>query len=113
MKRDKKRNLWSERVSSYQASGLSAREWCEQNQISTSTFQYWVQKFRKEVLSHDSNNESTQWLSLEVSDIKSKPSIPDATAGVRINIGSATIELSPGFDLNTLEDVVHVLRKQC
>ena len=36
---------WKEEVEAWIASGVSARKWCLEKQISGSTFKYWQEKF--------------------------------------------------------------------
>ncbi len=43
-----KADLWSDRVSAFQKSGLSRKDWCQQNGIPQSTFSYWMRKIQPE-----------------------------------------------------------------
>lgn len=43
-----KAELWAYRISSFQESGLSRKEWCQQNEIPLSTFGYWNRKLQTE-----------------------------------------------------------------
>ena len=43
-----KSDLWSDRIRSFQESGLSRKDWCQQNEISQSTFSYWIRKIQSE-----------------------------------------------------------------
>lgn len=110
---DEKRNLWLERIIAYRASGLSVRVWCENNQVNINTFRYWNQKCNKESVLHTSSKKCSQWLSVEVSDSEPDLLVTQASSGVTIKLGFVSVEVSPGFDLKTLEDVFHVLKKQC
>lgn len=38
---------WSERIQAFQESGLSRKDWCQQNEIPQSTFGYWIRKIKK------------------------------------------------------------------
>ena len=42
-----KTELWTKRIKDFYASGLSRKEWCQKNQISLSTFGYWIRKLAK------------------------------------------------------------------
>lgn len=42
-----KNDLWVLRIDTYRSSGLTAREWCTQNNISMSTLRYWIDKLIK------------------------------------------------------------------
>ena len=43
-----KSDLWSEQIQSFQKSGLSRKDWCQQNEVPQSTFGYWLRKIRTE-----------------------------------------------------------------
>jgi len=52
-----KADLWAYRISSFQESGLSRKEWCLQNEIPLSTFGYWSRKLQTESSMTGSNSE--------------------------------------------------------
>lgn len=105
-----KRLLWQERIEDYQVSQLSAATWCEQNQVSIHTFRYWVKKFDKESMFASLK---TEWLSVKVPVSDNEGSTAETSCGVHINIGRASIVVSPGFDPQIFEDVVRILSGQC
>ena len=43
-----KTDLWADRVHSFQESGLSRKDWCQQNEIPQSTLGYWIRKIQSE-----------------------------------------------------------------
>ena len=43
-----KTDLWADRVHSFQESGLSRKDWCQQNKIPLSTLSYWIRKSQSE-----------------------------------------------------------------
>lgn len=43
-----KADFWAGRIQSFQESGLSRKEWCQQNQIPQSTLGYWIRRFQSE-----------------------------------------------------------------
>ena len=42
--------LWAERLHAFQESGLSRKDWCQQNGIPQSTLGYWLRKIQSENL---------------------------------------------------------------
>ena len=40
--------LWTDRIHAFQESGLSRKDWCQQNEIPQSTLNYWIRKIRPE-----------------------------------------------------------------
>ena len=43
-----KADFWAGRIQSFQESGLSRKEWCQQNQIPQSTLSYWIRRLQSE-----------------------------------------------------------------
>ena len=43
-----KSDLWSDRIQDFQESGLSRKDWCQQNKVPQSTLSYWIRKIRSE-----------------------------------------------------------------
>ena len=41
-----KADLWADRIHAFQESGLSRKDWCQQNEIPQSTLGYWIQKIQ-------------------------------------------------------------------
>ena len=39
-----KEDFWMKRIQDFQKSGLSRKEWCQENQVPLSTFSYWIRK---------------------------------------------------------------------
>ena len=44
-----KADLWAGRIHAFQESGLSRKDWCQQNAIPQSTLGYWIRKIQPEV----------------------------------------------------------------
>ena len=43
-----KADLWTDRIHAFQESGLSRKDWCQQNEIPPSTLGYWIRKIPSE-----------------------------------------------------------------
>ena len=43
-----KTDLWADRIHAFQESGLSRKDWCQQNEIPPSTLGYWIRKIQSE-----------------------------------------------------------------
>ena len=41
-----KADLWADRIHAFQESGLSRKDWCQQNEIPQSTLGYWIRKIQ-------------------------------------------------------------------
>ena len=44
-----KADLWADRIHAFQESGLSRKDWCQQNKIPQSTLGYWIRKIQSEI----------------------------------------------------------------
>jgi transposase-like protein len=105
MTQAERRQLWKARVDAYKASGQSSAEWCEVHQINRRQLWYWLRKF-KDTTQHPAP--SPQWVSVEVA---TEP--PTTESSLRVNVGSASIEVKPGFNRSLLSDVIRTLQDLC
>lgn len=46
MARKTKREVWTRRIAAYERSGLNRRAWCEANDVSVHTLDYWRRQLR-------------------------------------------------------------------
>lgn len=96
------RKKWDSRVAAFKTSNQSATEWCAAHDLKTHQLHYWIRKFKS---ADEPTVKQTQWLSLEVGELKTS-SDPKA---LPIRVGKATIEVRQGFDPTLLSDVVRTL----
>jgi hypothetical protein len=99
-----KQELWKERMEHYEASGLSGKRWCEEQRVSEGQFWYWKKKW-KESLKEE--GVSTNWAALVVADAALQKT------GLTVRIGTAEIEVQPGYDATLLQNVVRTLMSIC
>nr|WP_253291260.1 IS66 family insertion sequence element accessory protein TnpB [Virgibacillus proomii] len=78
--------------------------------IKTHQMYYWVQQFREHDNSSRSTSIETQWLTVQMNDCQLVPS--HEKEPIFIHVGSTSIEVRSGTDMNLLSDIVHVLEKQ-
>jgi hypothetical protein len=95
-------NEWKTRFLKWQASGLSGRAWCCENQISYSTFSYWRQKI-------NSNPQLTAKLGLEAFVELSDSS--EAPVGITLEYRGITLFLSKRFNEDLLKRCLKVLKE--
>lgn len=77
-----KTDLWAERMNAFYKSGLSRKDWCRQNGIPLSTFNYWNRKLHTE-------ESGTQNANVPV--FMKLPSEQEICAGERIGSAPVTI----------------------
>lgn len=53
-----KADLWTGRISAFQVSGLSRKDWCQQNGVPQSTLGYWIRKIQSEISEKEDDNET-------------------------------------------------------
>ena len=84
-----KRQKWTTLVAKQMASGQIASLWCRENQISYTLFQYWNKRL-KQLASQEE----------------------DRSASIILDLGNGLqLEIRPGFDVNTLRQVLSTLRE--
>jgi len=91
---------WEPRVAEFRASGLSARKWCEANEISEHKLRYWISRLSEWP-------QSVDWARVDVADSRTFHS------SISINIGVASIEVYRGFDPDLLLEVLDVVTQAC
>lgn len=95
--------LWQSHIDSYQASGLAAKEWCSQNDVSYASLNYWIKKMNNDPALDDTpvfacvTSENTFSLS--------------AGAPLTIRFASAAIEVSDCCHPQLLESLIQILKK--
>lgn len=102
MTQAEKRKMWGSRVAAFKASGQSALAWCTAHDLKPHQLYYWISKFKSE---DEPVVNQTQWLSMEVGELDTI----HQSQILKIRVGKAIIEVSPGFDASLLSDVVRTL----
>lgn len=97
--RQELRQLWAGLVAEFRASGLGQAEWCRQNGYKVRHLHYWLRKFP----ATDAAASETTWLPVPVApDREAPPSLV-------VRVGSAVIDVPPGFNPDLLRAVVRTL----
>lgn len=104
--RGKEREDWIEKIKTYRASGLTASQWCKEQGIAVHRLRYRITQFNKE---RKENLTKTKWSCISIKDEVEQEE--NSSSKLKVTIGKSTIEISPGFDLDTFESVVKVLSK--
>ena len=98
--REELRQLWVGLVAEFRASGLGQAQWCRQNGYKVRHLHYWLRKFPA---TDAAASESTTWLPVPVAPDR------EATPSLVVRVGSAVIDVQPGFDPDLLRAVVRTL----
>lgn len=100
---------WRRMVTGQPASGLSIRAWCAQQGVTEASFYAW----RRTLAGRGVNREApvqeppTQLVALDVAGL-SHPSV--GAAPLQVAVADLRIEIRPGFDGETLTQLLSVLR---
>jgi len=96
-----KKTLWQDRMADWKKSGLTQPAFCQQQNITLSSFGYWRKRLKKCSLS----SEDTSLKFFPVSISKEKNS------GLTLNINADySIEVQPGFNKNLLIDIIQTIQ---
>lgn len=101
MKNQAKKELWVERIRSFEISGLSRRAWCQEQGLPEHQLGYWIRKLRSRTL----QPENKRWVSMQADSAYD--------AGISIKIGGITLTVQHGFDHQLLTEVVRTLITVC
>ena len=101
MERDAKRVEWRARLEAYAASGLTQREWCAREGVSLHQLGYWRGQLREQSKPIAA---TPGWCALDV-----VAEHNSGGNGLTVRVGSAGIEVRPGFDAALLRDIVRAL----
>lgn len=100
-KRAINRQHWLENITDWKQSGHSQKVFCEQHHLGLASFQRWRRIFMTEEKSKDSS--PVTFLPVSVMDSNT------SSLTLRVN-GNLRLEISAGFDPNTLKQVIQVLQ---
>ena len=104
-KAEQRRQEWEKRIAEYRASGMSVKEWCSANGVKPDRLWYWLRRTRRTL-----ETKSTMWVPVEMSSVFPGE---QASNGLVVKVGKASIEVRPGFDPDLLSTVVRVLSGIC
>ena len=108
----KQRENWKKHIAEFRASGLTTREWSDKHNIKITKFRYWLRKYKEVDLSDYEPKSKNDWVAIEVKDSSSERSETE-NSSIEIKVGSASIEVKPGFDKRLLSDLVETLSQLC
>lgn len=98
-----RKQLWQERLKEFTASGMTQKEWCQKEHISTNTLRYW----RKKLQSDSSEIEASGWITV----VPPAPIPSDQHSEITLQNAKVKIILSPSADLNLSHELLQVLMR--
>ncbi|AOY76778.1 IS66 family insertion sequence element accessory protein TnpA [Clostridium formicaceticum] len=103
---------WRKIIKRYNESGLPVKQWCEENQVSTSQYYYWLKVLRQESLIQAGTlavTGQTQFAEIKPSTEEPQLSHQGVCAVLRSN--GNEIEILNGADPSTLEAILKIFRR--
>jgi hypothetical protein len=107
MARNELHQEWEKRIEDLKASGQSIVAWSIANNHKIHQVRYWLRKIQSP--SQTTICSSPQWLAIKIGN--SEPARQGTP--LLIKVGTATIEVLPGFNHELLLEVVRVLNATC
>ena len=106
-------NEWTARFSEQKSSGLTVKQWCEQNNFSIHTYNYWKHILKEELASQMLPDILPTTVPAPVAQILQSPS-PDsclANRAIRATAKLTIHDVSVEFDSNISEEFLHTIIK--
>ena len=102
---EQKRHYWKTHIVSWQASGVSQAEYCRRHELKFHQFVYWRRKFAPKP------STPLSLVQVPVATVARASGYFAQPAALRVSLASdVCIEVCPGFDPPTLQQVVAALR---
>ena len=102
-----RQELWQSRIFAYRSSGLTAKDWCEKNQVSLSALRYWITKTNRSGEKDEPASSETVFAKLPSEEEIAKVM---GNAPVTIFSNGLRIELSAGCPADMMSTLIRVLR---
>jgi len=105
--------LWQERIAEWRASGLTAEQFCQDKEFTTSALRQWVYRFKREAQAAPKTAEPAVRLARVVREttdpVAPTRKVKPLQEPLVVEIGDARICIWPGFDRETLRTVIALL----
>ena len=105
-----KEDFWMKRIQDFQKSGLSRKQWCQENQVPLSTLSYWIRKQMQKPSELDQGMDPVfdRLPSAEL-EVSSQPLSESPPITIHLP-GSIRIEVSAGCPRELMASLIHTLR---
>ena len=99
--------LWHERISDLRSSGMTIVAWAEANHVSPYRVYYWLRKFRQ--AQEEPAPSRPRFVAVTVAEPNDKSSPPMSSPPITVRVGSYSLEVHAGCDMELLSRVVRTL----
>jgi len=101
-----KENLWAARIDEWKRSGLTQRQYCEDNRLPHGTFAWW----RKRLKDQEAARRSAPFVEIPP-ERALRTATPDESQ-LKIGIGRYSVIITGTVDFQQLEEVLNVLERR-
>lgn len=108
MRKKANHDHWQQIISNQNSSGLTQHEWCEKNNVNIHNFRYWKRRLASKP---DSVVEQAETKWAIITSAESDVDENNIKSTLCIHVGKAMVDVSPGFDPESLSTVLSVLLK--
>ncbi len=106
MKEDpEKKTYWQQHIEALKTSGQTRKEYCEANQINSSTLDYWCRKLNPR-LQKKEHKRGISWIPLQIRE-------GGSSSEIELRMGRITIAVKAGFDPSLLTELLRTLSALC
>ena len=126
MKHAAKLAEWSEKVQACRSSGMTVKEWCEQNQVCTKTYYTWERMYLAEVgkrlaIPDRLPGQTGQLVRIEPNHLRDEAgngmvALPVQTtfnAGITLRYGNMSVEMPAGVGIRQVAELMKALAQLC
>lgn len=108
MNREERFEQWKQRIEEYRSSRQTQKSWCEENQISLTTFRYWHRRIRdvEQLEAYDDSGVLFARLPSESELIQNE----DAAPPIVLNVHGIRIELYPSCSREMMTHLMSAIR---
>jgi hypothetical protein len=108
MSKSENEQKWRELIQQRKDSGLSIKDWCNQNKVTFSTFKYWDNRLKK------TDKDNIDWVKLRlIQEENNTPVAKPAPEPLILSIKNISISIPVSFDKKTLTELLSVLQEIC
>jgi len=100
-----KAELWTARIDEWKGSGLTQRQYCQDNHLALATFSWWRKRLKEQ-------GGRSREAFVEIPIERSMSTIVGGVGALSIGVGHYTIAVSGSVDQSQLEDVLNVLERR-
>lgn len=101
--------IWADRITACQASGINVRNWCKANDVSASQYYYWIKKLNATVY-EIAEDKSIEWA--EVSLVSQNQNI-DNQSSIILNYNDFKIEIPKNIKRDDIAEVLAAIASVC